>query len=145
MSELEESVGTYHHLPPAPPPAPPPLHTSHAAVAGHVCAHVIYMCGARGRAHPPELRHAGPRFSRVSLAGVPPKHWLGFLPLSDGGCVPRGAEWGSHVDRGHVQSGESLDQGLGGGSSRGQHGGREEKSCKYKVATRHKETLSSTR
>lgn len=126
MSILEEALGTYH---PRPLPAPP-----NTAVAGHVCAHVIYMCGACGLAHPPELRHAGPRFSRVSLARVPPKHWLGFPPLSERGCVPRGHDWGNHVGRRHVPSGESLYQGLGGGSSRGHNGGQGEESCKYNVS-----------
>lgn len=29
---------------------------------------------------PPERRHGGPSSSRVSLARIPPKHWLGFTP-----------------------------------------------------------------
>lgn len=122
MCVPEETFGWRH-------PRCSPTSTAHTAATGHVCA-----CG---RARPPELRHAGPSFSRVSLARVPPKHWLGPSSphlLSERACVPRGDDWGSHVGRGHVQSGESLHQGLGGGSSRGHNGGRGGESCKYDVS-----------
>lgn len=57
------------------------------------------------------------------------------LPLpSERGCVPRGDDWGNHVSRGDVPSGESLHQGLGGGGSRGHNGGQREESCKYNVS-----------
>lgn len=93
----------------------------------------LYVC-RMWPSTPPELRHAGPRFSQVSLARVPPKHWLGFPPVSERGCVPRGHDGGNHVGRRHVPTGESLHQGLGGGSSRGHNGGQGEESCKYNVS-----------
>lgn len=73
------------------------------------------------------------KLSRVSLARFLSKHWLHSL-LSERGCVPWGDDRGSHVGRGHFQSGESLYQRLRGGRSRKLGGGRGKKSCKYNTS-----------
>lgn len=110
------------------------------ASAGHVRAHVNYMCGACGVAKPStppssrEARWSSPRVFSGFTCSVPPKRLLHFL-LPELSCVPWGDNRGHHVGRGGFQSRESLYQRICGGRSRKHKPNGNSTSSKYNTST----------